>query len=151
MSHRKNHRHVRRSHGQLFSINPQLTSSLEQGDFQPTDFNFHRLEHVLLEAIASILETEVSDPHLQSVWPVAIELNADSSCARVTYVVRGQQSQVTSAIERQSQTAFKRAAGFVRTRLALTLNRARTPNLTFVFLGCVDNVMSGVESEEGAP
>ncbi len=148
MSNKKNQRHVRRSHAHASIFQPQITTSNDEG--APPHFHIRnqRIEHLILEALRSLLDAEVCDPLAQSIWPVSIHLSPDGSSAKVSYAVQKADPSNESAVANQTRTALKRASGFLRARLASSLNLKRTPHLAFVFLG-VTSDLSPTELTEG--
>ncbi len=87
---------------------------------------------MLLE-LRSLLQAEVSDPVLSGAWVVDVQLSEDGKNARATYAVKSTGDEAD--VGRATKEAFARAAGFLRARLAASLNLKRTPQLSFVFLG----------------
>jgi ribosome-binding factor A len=129
MKKRRNRAETPRSDSSIHSINPHSTEVLSHRQA--------RLEHILLREIQSLLRDEAKDEVLQSVQPISMTLSPDGGHARVGYAVLASLSQ-----ERQSksmaQEALARAAGFLRARLASSLNLKRLPKLSFTFIGVVE-------------
>jgi ribosome-binding factor A len=96
-------------------------------------FRHERVEGAVLEELRSLLQAEVSDPALGGVWVVDVQLSPDGKNARVSYAVRSAGRE--AAVARASKEAFLRAAGFLRARVAASLNLKRTPQLSFTFIG----------------
>jgi ribosome-binding factor A len=100
---------------------------------RPEPFRHERVERALLEELRSLIAAEVRDPSLENAWAVDVQLSPDGKNARVTYAVRGKGDE--SAIAHATKEAFRRAAGFLRSRVASGLDLKRTPQLSFVFIG----------------
>jgi ribosome-binding factor A len=109
-------------------------------------FRHERVERALLEELRSLISAEVRDPLLSNAWAVDVQLSSDGKNARVSYAVRVQGDE--SAVARETKEAFKRAAGFLRSRVAGTLDLKRTPQLSFVFIGLMaeDNASPEIRS-----
>src|SRR4051812_8879047 len=67
-----------------------------------------RLEHILHQELQNLFRSEVSDPDLQSIVVIAVELSADGGAARIAYAVEGN-SAVESVARRASRDALARA------------------------------------------
>jgi ribosome-binding factor A len=100
---------------------------------RPEPFRHERVERALLEELRSLIAAEVRDPSLENAWAVDVQLSSDGKNARVTYAVRGKGDE--AFVGRESKQAFQRAAGFLRSRVASSLDLKRTPQLSFVFIG----------------
>jgi len=98
-----------------------------RGRSTPDVSHHQQHEHLLLEELRTIFRLELVDPQLDGVTIVAVHLSGDGSSARVAWASR----QATPGVEE----AMTRAQGFVRARLAASLNWKRTPRLSFVPLG----------------
>jgi ribosome-binding factor A len=107
----------------------------------------HRLEFILREQLQSLLRDEASDPALDGIRVVSLELSTDGGHARVAYAVEASLGDSTR-IERASRDALGRATGFLRARLADLLDLKRLPTLTFTFVG-VQQVGVAPGAEEG--
>ena len=81
----------------------------------------------------SLLQAEVSDPLLSGAWVIDVQVSPDAKNARCSYAVRSTGDEADVA--RATKAAFARAAGFLRVRLAESLNLKRTPQLSFTFIG----------------
>jgi ribosome-binding factor A len=102
-------------------------------DRRPEPFRHERVERALLEELRSLIAAEVRDPALEGAWAVDVQLSPDGKNARVSYAVRSKGYE--SVVARMTKDAFSRAAGFLRSRVALSLDLKRTPQLSFVFIG----------------
>jgi ribosome-binding factor A len=93
----------------------------------------HRLEHILLEQLQSLIR-EAADPALEGVRLVSLRLSRDGGHARVPYAVEATPCD-PAGVERASGQALERATGFLRSRLAGLLDLKRLPTLTFTLVG----------------
>ncbi len=100
---------------------------------RPEPFRHERVERAILDELRSLLQGEVSDPALGGAWVVDVQLSPDGKNARATYAVRSTGDEADVA--RATKDAFSRAAGFLRARVAGSLNLKRTPQLSFTFIG----------------
>jgi ribosome-binding factor A len=92
-----------------------------------TGVRHQRVEASILEELRSILRDDISDPELENVRLTAIDLSTDGKTARIHFAVpRGRPR---TAVER----SFVRASGFLRGRLAESVELKRTPELRFVY------------------
>lgn len=96
-------------------------------------FRHERVERAILEELRSLLQAEVSDPVLGGAWIIDVQLSSDGKNARATYAVRSTGDEAD--VGRATRAAFARAAGFLRARVAESLNLKRTPQLSFTFIG----------------
>jgi ribosome-binding factor A len=96
-------------------------------------FRHERVERALLEELRSLIAAEVRDPALEGAWAIDVQLSPDGKNAKVTYAVHASGDE--GAIARATKEAFARAAGFLRSRVALELDLKRTPQLSFIFIG----------------
>ena len=83
----------------------------------------------MLEEVRTLFRIDLVDPRFTSVLIVAVHLSADGSTARVAYATRTEDPTLDPALDR--------ASGYLRARLAESLNWKRTPTLRFVPLGVV--------------
>lgn len=147
---KKDQRRVRRSHIHASIFPTQVTIPTEEGAPSTSNIRNQRIEHIVLEELRSILDSEVSDPLARGIWPVSIHLTPDGSYAKVIYAVHERDRSKETAVARQTREALRRASGFIRARLASSLNLKRTPQLGFVFLGLMDD-LPPPEISEGDP
>jgi ribosome-binding factor A len=87
-----------------------------------------RIEELFREELNSILDSEIQDPRLEGVRVTAVELSRDGSRARIWFALASAEELIGG---RKAQTAFERAAGFLRSRLCETLVLKRMPELRF--------------------
>lgn len=91
-----------------------------------------RVEASILEELRSVLRDDVTEPELEGVRLTAISLSTDGKTAKVHFAVpRGRPR---TAVER----SFTRANGFLRARLAESVELKRTPELRFVYEAEID-------------
>ena len=96
-----------------------------------------RVEASILDELRSLLRDDVTDPELEGVRLTAIVLAPDGKKARVHFAVpRGRPR---TAAER----AFVRTTGFLRARLAESVDLKRTPDLRFVYEAEIDPTSAG--------
>lgn len=109
-----------------------------------------RLEHILLEMLQSLINDEATDPSLDGVEILAVQLSADGGHARVAYAVAALLSRELE-VGRASKAALVRATGFLRARLAEQLHLRKLPKLTFTFVGVaqVDHTATGGDEPGG--
>lgn len=91
----------------------------------------HRRERVadaIREVVARVVVEELSDPNIGFVSITRCALTRDLKIAVVYFSVLGGERE-----RGRSLTHLERAAGFIRRRLAQTLNLRRTPELRFAF------------------
>lgn len=94
----------------------------------PSQLQHHlQHEHLLAEELRTIFRIDLVDPRLARLVIVAVHLSADGSSARVAWATPVDDASVPEALER--------ASGFIRARLAESLNWKRTPRLSFTSLG----------------
>ncbi|HYO94102.1 MAG TPA: ribosome-binding factor A [Polyangiaceae bacterium] len=86
-----------------------------------------RLEQLLLEELKTVFADELTDRRLESVRPFAVTLSPDYRHARVHCLVEA--SPVPRA---ELDRALSRAAVFLRTRVADSIELKRVPELNFV-------------------
>jgi ribosome-binding factor A len=86
-----------------------------------------RLEGLIREELNSLLEGEISDPHLEHVRVTRVELTRDGSRARVWFVTTRLEERARTAID----AGFARASGFLRSRLCEALPLKQSPELRF--------------------
>jgi ribosome-binding factor A len=90
-----------------------------------------RLEGLFREELNSILNSEISDRRLDAARVTRVELSRDGSRARVWYTLGSSSARSDTKDVAALQSAFERACGFMRARLADALPLERTPLLQF--------------------
>jgi len=86
-----------------------------------------RLNHVIQEEISMILMKEVKDEDIKFVTITGVEITNDLSFAKVYYTVLNKEK-LNEAAE-----ALERAASFIRTKLANSIEVRHTPELRFIY------------------
>lgn len=82
---------------------------------------------VIRQQVAVLLKREVSDPRLEGVTIVSVDVSADLSNARVYFTVMDPQQ--LPAVNQ----AFEKATGFLRKRLASLIDMRYVPKLSFIY------------------
>ncbi len=85
-----------------------------------------KVGRTILQELSTLLVEKVSDPRLQSVSISRVEVTGDLGLAKIFYTVQGGKKAVSEAAK-----GFKRAAGFMRSHIAHTINLRFTPVLQF--------------------
>ena len=91
--------------------------------FKRTD----RANSVMREALSKIILLEVRDPVAQGATVTYVKVSADFSLARVNVRCLDDSPEARKAL----LAALRKAAGFLRTRLATEVNMFKTPQLIF--------------------
>lgn len=108
-----------------------------------------RLQQLLRDQLVALVRDDLTDPALDGVRVVAVELTPDCAHARVVYAVE-EAGVAEEVVARTTREAFDRAAGFLRSCLASELDRKRTPKLSFAFVGLIRRGADGAGGAEGA-
>ena len=90
-----------------------------------------RLEQLFREELNSIIDCEISDPRLEGARVNFVELSRDGSRARVWFALASDSNPEGSLSAAELETAFERAAAFLRRRLCEALPLKRMPELCF--------------------
>ncbi len=98
-----------------------------------TTFRPERASEAIHEAVSKILNAEVSDPRLQNVTIMRVEVTDDLSFARIYYVVRDEEDRY------EAGQAFERATPFLRSRVGQEVPLRTVPELSFRYDKGVDN------------
>ena len=98
------------------------------GSVRGVGFRGQRLEELFREELNSILDSEISDPRLEGTRVTSVELSRDGSRARMWFAMTNDDD--GTSID-ETQAAFERASGFLRTRLCEALPLKRIPELRF--------------------
>lgn len=86
-----------------------------------------RLNHAFQEEISKILMKEVKDNEIKFVTITGVDTTSDLSFAKVYYTV------LDSEKLESTENALKKAAPFIRTKLASRVDIRHTPELIFVY------------------
>ncbi|HUO65215.1 MAG TPA: ribosome-binding factor A [Terriglobales bacterium] len=97
---------------------------------------------------AHLVRDEATDPALDGVRFVSVQLSYDGGHARVGYAIEAKLAD-EQRVERSAREAFIRATGFLRARLAALLDLKRLPKLSFTFVGVQEP--GAVEPKGGEP
>jgi ribosome-binding factor A len=98
-----------------------------------------RLEHILHEELVTLLRDEIINEHVEDVRVSSVALSADYHNARVHYSLAGEELPTQSRLAKVD-AALAASAGFLRARLAESLDLKRVPNLRFLLAqGNVDD------------
>jgi ribosome-binding factor A len=88
-----------------------------------------RINDVIARTAADIIRSEMADPRIGAVVSVIrAEVTSDLKYCKIWVSVPGDD-------ERQSETmaALQKASGFIRRRIAETVNLRHTPEITFIY------------------
>lgn len=98
-----------------------------------------RLNHTFAKEISMILELEVKDKNIRFVTITGCKITNDLSYAKVYFTVLEEQN------KEETLKALKKAAPFIRSKLAEKQNIRHTPELIFVY---DDSIAYGKRIEE---
>lgn len=87
-----------------------------------------RLQDLVREEIASILQQEITDPGIGFITLIDVRLSDDLKHAKVYYSVYGDEEQ-----KQKTGEALKRARGYIRHILGERIKFKFVPDLTFIF------------------
>lgn len=96
----------------------------------------HRVNELLLEEIAQLLQRGIKDPRIGFVSVIRVETTRDLQNARVYVSVYGEETDQAEALQGLSS-----AAGYIRHQLFRSLSLKTIPNLSFVL---DDSIAHGV-------
>lgn len=85
-----------------------------------------RVAQAIQQELAVLLVEKIADPRLQRASVSRVEITDDLSLAKIYYTVLGGKKAVQEAAR-----GFRRAAGFLRSHIARTINLRCTPALQF--------------------
>jgi ribosome-binding factor A len=106
----------------------------------------HRLNEAVQEAIAFIIEEDVSDPRLRFVTVTGAEVSRDLSVARVYITAHGDEERYAEVL-----AGLESAKGRIRSLLARRVPMRQTPELRFELDTSVDAGMRMREALELVP
>lgn len=86
-----------------------------------------RLNHAFQEQISIILMREIKDENIKFVTITGVETTSDLSFSKVYYTVLNEDK------KQETEEALKKAAPFIRTKLAERVDIRHTPELKFIF------------------
>ncbi len=85
-----------------------------------------RLASLLQREITGLLRSSIKDPRLEGVSVTRVEVSADCRNARVLFTLLGDQSGA-----KEASKGFKKAGGFLRSKLGRILRMRQVPELRF--------------------
>ena len=94
-----------------------------------------RVAQAILQEISLLLIEKISDPRLGSASVSRVVVSDDLALAKIYYTVLGGKKAISEA-----EKGFKRAAGFIRSHLAHTINLRFTPALQFFYDSSAEKV-----------
>ena len=86
-----------------------------------------RLNHAFQEQISIILMREIKDENIKFVTITGVETTSDLSFSKIYYTV------LNESKKQETEEALKKAAPFIRTKLAERVDIRHTPELKFIF------------------
>ncbi|MCL2604743.1 MAG: 30S ribosome-binding factor RbfA [Defluviitaleaceae bacterium] len=88
-----------------------------------------RINDEVARTAANIIRTELSDPRIGTVVSVIrAEVTADLKFCKIWVSVPGDEAQ-----QNETMAALTKATGFIRRRIAETVNLRHTPEITFIY------------------
>lgn len=106
-----------------------------------TTFRPERVAEAVHEAVARVLNEEVSDPRLQHVTITRCEISHDLSYAKVFYTVLAERNQSEEEARDEAAQAFTRATPFLRSRVGQEVALRTVPELSFRYDKGTENAM----------
>lgn len=100
-----------------------------------SDFRHERIERLVLDELRSILRDDVRQPGLAGVVLLRLDLSPDGSHARVAYAAAAEPGEEEQSAARRTKASLEAATGYLRARLAGSLDLKRLPQLGFTFVG----------------
>ncbi|MCP3889636.1 MAG: 30S ribosome-binding factor RbfA [Desulfobulbaceae bacterium] len=94
-----------------------------------------RVAEAIKNELSTLLISKVADPRLLGANISRVEVTDDLSLARIYFTVFGDKKEIRAA-----DKGFQRAAGFMRSHIAKTLNLRFTPALEFRYDNIADKV-----------
>lgn len=88
----------------------------------------HRLESLIKERVATVLQRDMADPRLGLVTITRVKLDRELSSCKIYWSVLGDAKQ-----RRLNERTLHHAAGFVRREIAAVLHTRNVPYVTFVY------------------
>jgi ribosome-binding factor A len=122
---------------------PGRTSARDSSGFRK-----ERLEHVVLEELRCILRDDARHPGLAGIALLHLGLSPDGGHARVAYSAHAEPGEQEADVARRTRAVLEAATGFLRARLAGSLDLKRLPQLGFTFVGVAPG---GQQAEGGEP
>lgn len=94
-----------------------------------------RVAEAIRNELSTLLVSKVGDPRLLSASISRVEVTDDLSLAKIFFTVFGEKKE-----RRDADKGFQRAAGYMRSHIAKTLNLRFTPALQFHYDDVADKV-----------
>lgn len=116
-----------------------------------TTFRPERVAEAIHEAIARVLNAEVSDPRLRNVTITRCEVTHDLSFAKIYYSVMGDETHTEDEARIEAAQAFTRATPFLRSRVGQEVVLRTVPEIAFRYDKGTENVQRIEELLAGLP
>ena len=113
-----------------------------------------KVNRLMQKNISKILHTEIKDPRLQSVDILEVAVTNDFSLARVYYTIFNFSAITDDELKAQIkdlEKALLKASGFIRSKIAKSLQFKKTPEIRFVYdlrqqnKDTVDNILKNLD------
>ena len=96
-----------------------------------------RINDEIARVTADLIRSELSDPRIGAVVSVLrAETTADLKHCKIFVSVLGEEEQ-----QNETMTALSKASGFIRKRVAETINLRQTPEIKFIFDDSIEHGM----------
>jgi ribosome-binding factor A len=96
-----------------------------------------RINDEIARVTADVIRSEISDPRIGSVVSViAAETTQDLKHCKIRVSILGDEAQ-----QKETMEGLSRAAGFIRKRVADTINLRQTPEIKFVYDDSIEHGM----------
>ena len=96
-----------------------------------------RINDEIARVTADVIRSELADPRIGSVVSViGAETTQDLKFCKIRVSIFGEEEQKTETME-----ALARASGFIRKRVAETINLRQTPEITFIYDDSIEHGM----------
>ena len=92
-----------------------------------SNIKIERLNHTYQQEISMIIMKEIKDEDIKFVTITGVDITSDLSFAKVYYTVLDQDK------KEKTEEALKKAAPFIRTKLAENIDIRHTPELKFIY------------------
>ena len=108
----------------------------------PNNTRLIRINDEITRAAANIIRFEMSDPRIGTVVSVTgAKTTADLKFCKISVSILNDANQGDGPLPEDTMTALQKAAGFVRKRIAETLNLRHTPEITFILDDSIAHAM----------
>ncbi|MCL2386623.1 MAG: 30S ribosome-binding factor RbfA [Defluviitaleaceae bacterium] len=96
-----------------------------------------RINDEITRVTADVIRSELSDPRIGSVVSVmGAETTSDLKYCKIRISIFGGEDQ-----QKETMEGLTRAAGFIRRRIAETINLRQTPEITFIYDDSIEHGM----------